>query len=396
MPRARNLAKLACSLAVLLSSPTFPHAQAGRAAVLRHERTPRTASAGDPAPSTLERAFVPLNVWLLDNLDPDYGSPSPADTLAVMSGTGGPLWNMEGLGLCEAVGAWRAISVAPTGEYALVAEFCRSPVERLSKFDSFGNLLWHTDIEAVAAVDIADTGFAYAIGGDTQFGPAILRIDPADGSIVQSAPYGGYYGGVDLVVDDAHDSVWIVGGDIQKLSGDLGLEFVIYPVTYIAVSVDYTSDGAAWIAERNSGGLTGKLLKVSPEGAVLHSIPLTRSPGSLAIDRAEDSVWVAMMWPSGGLEKYDRDGNLLLRADTETLAYSVQVDDESGSVWAAFRDGTVMHFSASGEPLLVVAGAAGSQYRGAWLALGPATESDEGQDGGSGGHSSRSLPDRER
>jgi hypothetical protein len=338
----------------------------------------------------VEQAPIPYKVWVLDNLDPNYQSSSPVDTLAVMTDTGGLLWNNEGLGICKTTGAWRAISVAPTGEYALVSEFCRSTDHRLSKLDPSGNLLWHTEIGSVAAVDISDTGFAYVLSGHTIQGTAIHRVDLEEGTTVQSEPYGG----VDVVVDDAHDAVWIVGADIKKLSRDLWLEFAIDPVAWTAVSVDTTADGFAWIAVRYQGGLAGELLKVSPEGALVQSIPLTRSPASLAIDRAEDSVWVAMMYPSGGLEKYDGDGNLLLRADTESLAWSVRVSQEEGSAWTAFRDGTVMQLSASGQPLLLVPGAAGDEYRGAWLALGPAGGGDEGQGGSHRTGSRRLQPKR--
>ena len=186
-------------------------------------------------------------VWLLDNLDPDYSTPPFDDSVTVMDSGGSTIAAASGFNICQAGGAYRAISVAPQGDYALVVEFCGSP-DRLTRIDPYGGVDYSVAIPDITSVDISENGFAYALVGQTISGDYVAKIDPATGTVVDTAAYGG----LDLVVDDSNDVIWIVGDQIRKISRDLTTShFVVDPITHAAFSVDVASDGSAWVAESN-------------------------------------------------------------------------------------------------------------------------------------------------
>jgi hypothetical protein len=217
-------------------------------------------------------------------------------------------------------------------------------------------------IDEVVSADISGNGNAYVLTGTTIDGTSILRVDMASGAVIQTASFGG----IDVAVDDAHDAVWIVGSDIKKLNRNLQLQNdPIDPIEWSAVSVDFASDGSAWVAERDYTVDQGRLLRVNPDGSLGLTVPLPSSPYSVRVNRSEGTVWVAM---SDGLRKYDSNGNELL-AMTGLAGWSVAVNQFDGSVWLAARDGTLTRFSSGGSILLVRPRAPGAPTRGAWIAL---------------------------
>jgi hypothetical protein len=195
-------------------------------------------------------------VWILDNLDPDSSTPPFTDTLTIRDAFGAPLATTAAFNVAQSIGAWRAISVAPSGDYALVAQFGPVSGDTLTKIDSQGHVLWSVVMPELNSVAFSTNGFAYALTGATIYGTSIRKVNPANGDIVASAAYGG----VDLVVDDTHDAIWVVGDKIRKLNRNLALQAMVTPdpIAWSAVSVDYSSDGSVWVAERQYSLGTGQ------------------------------------------------------------------------------------------------------------------------------------------
>jgi hypothetical protein len=310
-------------------------------------------------------------VWILDNLDPDFRNPPFDDRLRVATDGGKVVVDEGGFGICQGVGAWRALDVSPEGDYALVAEFCRSydGADLITKVDISGSRIWSKPFPETWAVDISTDGFAYATADTTTSGTELIVLDPEDGSIVRSAPISG----VDLVVDDLRDAIWMVGHGIKRVNrATLEVEWVLERPYTADVSVDLASDGSAWVAARTNFP-NGEMVHVSTTGEILNNVWLPAHPSSLSVDAFEDSVWVTIFWDRFLLNKYDSSENLLFSIPSPGRPWSVRVNPSDGSAWVAERDGTVRHFSRSGELLNVIPGPPGDPLRDAWIALGPAS-----------------------
>ena len=320
-------------------------------------------------------------VWFLDNLDPDYSTPPFDDSVAVMDSGGSTIGAATGFNICQAGGAYRAISVAPQGDYALVVEFCGSP-DRLTRIDPYGNVDYSVAFPEIRAVDISGNGFAYALVGETISGNSIAKIDPATGAVVDTA----LYGGIDLVIDDAHDAIWIVGDQIRKVSRNLTIShFVVTPnpIAHAAFSVDVASDGSAWVAEKSHPGVPSsedRLLKIGPSGTVdFTGPPLLNKPGdtshfsSVRVYRGDNSVWTTY---GTTFINYDEFGNpgpfikLLISAPGGNSGWSIAVDQDDGSVWLALKDGTLTHYTRDLAEIVEIPAAPGDSRRDAWVTLG--------------------------
>ena len=295
-------------------------------------------------------------VWILDNADPDYQNPPFDDTLTVISSDGSPINVITDINIPQVIGGCRQLAVSPDGAYALVAVV--GPPRRLVCFEVSGEERWSLG-RRVTAVDFLDPQHVYALTTTgTTSGEAVLLIDPRDGTVLEEADQGGF----DLVVDGEHGAIWIVGADIKKLDLHMERQLIIDPIGWSAVSVDFASDGSAWVAERthlNVPESANRLLRIGPDGSVVQTVPLAFIPSCVRVDRSDDSLWVA---GGGRIHKFGSDGTPLLSIPGPS--YTLYIDQADGSVWAAGRTREVAHYSSTGEELLTVTGFSGDQ---AWI-----------------------------
>ncbi len=282
-----------------------------------------------------------LEVLVIDDNDPDYENPPFDDTLYLVGAKGKVIKTISGFNTCESVGAERTLALANDGSPVV----CELAAHKMSKYDPDGNLVFSLD--RLDAVDISGNGDLYCLlSSGTIHGDSVLIIDPVSGEAKKRAEYGG----IDLVVDDKNDSVWIVGANIKRLNRNLEEVFTIDPVAWCAVSVDYASDGSAWVAERGlflHGGSKDRLLNVSLDGKLLRRIDLGYCPFCVAVNRQNGDVWVA---GTRGLYKYNEKGkeSRISRGG----AFCVRVNPRDRSVWVAGRN--LRKYSAEGKLLSTV------------------------------------------
>ncbi len=307
-------------------------------------RTPAPAPAETPSPATTPApTSAKVRIWVLDNADQEYRFPPYDDTLTFVDSAGKIRAVLTGFNIVQTVGDCRALAASPDGDFVVVAE---NAGDRVSKYDTQGALHWSItypeDEVGIDSVDISDNGDVYALTNEgTIYGYSILRLDSETGSILREVEVGGF----DIVVDDLHDAIWLVGADIKKLKRDLELELVFDPIRWVAISVDFTSDGSIWVTERDPN----RLLKIAPDGTIVHSVGLYQSPGTVRVDRNEDSVWVLVGQVP---HKYDAAGNEILRLDADLIG-SIAVDQEDGTLWAAGY-GELIQYSSDGQELMYI------------------------------------------
>ena len=288
-------------------------------------------------------------VYVLDNNDPDYSNPPFNDTLFIINTSSHEVVNtISGFNTCETVGGWRVIAAYIDGT-CVVAEIV---ADRLSRWDAQGSCIFSIDMD-IHAIDVSNDGYIYALtsGSGTIYGNTTVILD-GYGNIIKEAPFGG----IDIAVDDTSNSVWVVGADIKRLDKNLALLFSIDPIDWAAVSVDYTSDGKAWIAERYYYGERGRLICVSLGGDIIKEIELPNSPSCLSVDRTDDSIWVST---SGKLYKFSSNGTKILEIDSGK-GWSVKVDNSDRSVWLAGY-GYVRHYTKNGTLISSISGFSSSQ-----------------------------------
>ena len=193
---------------------------------------------------------VTAAVWALHDEDPNYQTPPFDDTLIGVNNVGRRFFTRSGFNISQTIGGCRAISAALDGSFILV---CENVADRMSRLDLSGNAVFTID-RPINAVDVTSAGTIFALEdhSGTIRGQNILRVSPS-GEVVQQAPYGGF----DLVVDDTHQGIFVVGADIKYLDFNLGLKWTNDPIPWCGVSVDATSDGSAWIAEREHSQVSG-------------------------------------------------------------------------------------------------------------------------------------------
>lgn len=296
-----------------------------------------------PSPSN-----VSFNVWILDNNDADFETPPFEDTLTIWSDSGKKVVKKSTFNICQTIGGHRAIAVSPDDSFALIAE---NVTHRLSKYKHTGEESWVLE-GSFHCVDISSTGRAYSLTSEgTIYGKELLEIDTANGKVMKRVQVDGF----DLVVDDSHKAIWVVGADIRKLNHELEIEVTLDPVAWYAVSVDYASDGSVWVAESDHpevGDSRRRMLKVSPAGDVLEIVPLDEDPACLAVDRSDDSVWVATrknvyQFSSAGAPRREIECG---------SAFVIRIRQPDRSVWIATRKGNVIQLSKEGEVMGTISG----------------------------------------
>ncbi len=275
------------------------------------------------------------------------------DRLSVINASSHEIVNtIDGLNINETIGGWRAIATYTDGT-CIVAEFAARPM-RLSRWDAQGKCIFSIEMD-IYAVDVSENGYIYALNDPvgTIYGNTTVILD-GYGNLIEEAPFGN----VDIVVDDKFNSVWIVGADIKRMDKNLTLLFSIDPIEWSAVSVDFTTTGDAWVAERKHSDVPeskNRLLKISPNGEIVQSIACDFYPSCLSVDRTDDSIWVS----SNKLYKFSSNGTKILEIESGK-GWSVKVDNGDRSVWLAGY-GNVRHYTKDGILISSISGFLSSQ-----------------------------------
>lgn len=290
------------------------------------------------------------NVWVLNNGDPDYQNPPFDDSLKLYQSDGTKLMTKSGFNICQTLSGIRSIAVTNDGEYCWVSE---NVGDKLSKIDKYGNLIKEIN-KPIGGIDLSSNGNLYALGSNgTIHGDSIFVFD-SSGNMLQSAPWGGY----DLVVDEKHNSIWIVGSDIKKINLDLVHEFTIDPIAWSAMSVDFSTDGSVWVGEGEHPEVPGsqeRILHISNDGSILDSISLQFSPNCVRVNRNDGNVWIA----SGYL--YALDPSTLFIDQIANGGFSLGIDEQE-NIWIAGYS-NVRKYSKSGNLLLTIDDFAGNDQK---------------------------------
>ncbi|HOD06299.1 MAG TPA: hypothetical protein PKH92_14735 [Anaerolineaceae bacterium] len=301
-------------------------------------------------------------IWVLDDADPDFSNPPYEDALVVLDSTGAEQTRISGLNMVKPLGGQRLVSVSPAGDFALVIE---AGSGRLARYNADSSIPVWLIARDFTAVELAADGYAYALSGDPAGEQLLLKLDVNTGQSLAEAALSG----LDLVVDVDHDIIWLVGTDVTKLNLALEPQFTLDVIGWQAVAVDRRSTGGVWVAEQANLAVPGsanRLIHLTKEGGTPTTVDLPLLPMAIAVDRSDDSIWVAMniSASSGKLVKYDSMGAELLTVETGGV-WSVSVNQTDGSIWAGGRDGRVYHYDRLGSPLAAVAGfSARSKYIG--------------------------------
>lgn len=319
-------------------------------------------------------------ILVLDNCDDDFRTPPFEDAVIGFRSDGTPVPKVGGFNICQTVGACRALSVSKDGGFFVV---CENVSQKLTACQwATGARLWSlTNTEEVVSATVSSNGTVYALtSAGTIYGKDTLVIDRA-GHIARQASVGGF----DLVLDEARDTLWLVGSNVTQCDRELNVLRKVNCIRWCAVSVDVNRDGSIWVAERehpNVGRSTNRIFQISPAGKLLISIGLPFSPACLRVDRSDGSVWVTggTAQPTGmhrllnriekrtgplpigkrarefltryrgspRTHKYDARGVLL--CDLAQGGFSLDVDPVDGSLWIAGRE-KVLHYSRQGKKL---------------------------------------------
>ncbi len=265
------------------------------------------------------------NVWVLIDGDPDFTKSPFADSLMAFTSSGDKLMALEGFNICRTIGGPRSLAVADDGQSCWV---CESVGDKLSKIDMAGKIIMSIP-RKIAAVDLDKNGHLYSLTRtSTIYGDSILVLD-AQGNFLKGAHYGGY----DLVVDDAHSAVWLVGGGIINLDLNLQHQVTVDPIAWTATTVDYASDGTIWVGEGKHPDVPeskDRLLHLDQSGLILHTLDLLYRPKCLRVDRSNNSIWIL----SDALYRYVPGQSQLNKVDA-IAGYTLSIDLYDNLVWAA-------------------------------------------------------------
>jgi len=309
----------------------------------------------------------PPHILLLDNCDSDFRAPPFNDKLLLLDSKGEIITHIGGLNVCQNIGGNRAVSVSEDGRFFVV---CENVANKITAYDlKTGDEMWSLTggfTSAAAARDVT-----YVLTSDkTIYGDGILAIDSEGNIVKQSKDIQGF----DIVVDPNANCLWLVGRDIKKCNMDLQVIQTIDPIGWCAVSIDYGTDGSAWVVEREHEDVSGsqnRLLNISPKCEVLQNIPLNDlSPKCVRVNKSDGSVWITgnrgrykkslsfRKWPPSwqstyrniGPEthKYSLEGKLLLKIMHG--GHTIDIDSSDGSVWIADQT-SLLHYSSEGRKL---------------------------------------------
>jgi hypothetical protein len=285
------------------------------------------------------------NVWVLTDGDPDFTNPPFADSLMAFASNGEKLMTLDGFNIAQTIGGARSLAVADDGQSCWV---CENTGNILSKIDWTGKILLRIPAK-IAAVDLDTKANLYALTHTyTIYGDSIVVFD-ANGNLTMGAHYGGY----DLVVDDDHSAVWIVGGDITKLDLNMHHQFTVDPIAWTATTVDYASDGTIWVGEGKHPDVPGskdRLIHLDDKGSILDTIDLSYRPMCIRTDRSDGSIWIV----SDALYKYVPGHSQLIKMDP-VAGYALSIDPCDNLIWVAtYKD--VRSYSQSGELKTILTG----------------------------------------
>ncbi len=294
---------------------------------------------------------VPPMVYILEDNDPDIRNPPFEDRLTIINPADHTkVRTIAKFGICESIGAAKRLVAKDGGLECLIVDMVSN---RLVKYDFTRDEVSVMMSRSMNSIYFSENGEIYGLTDGTIFGNKVLKMDQS-GNIIKETSYGGF----DIAVDD-HDSIWIVGANITRLNRNFNKQFSIDPVAWTALSVDFTSDGSAWICEGKHPEVVGskdRLLKISPNGDIVKTIDFTTRPLCVSVDRNDDSLWLAI---GNGLYKYDREGNLVKRVETQAR-WTVKVNQTDGSVWVA-GFGDVKHYTRDGALIAAIPGFSSSQ-----------------------------------
>ena len=228
------------------------------------------------------------NVWYLNDCDPDYQIPPFNDSLKLYQPDGTLLMSESNFNICQELSGIRRLAVTNDGENCWISENVSS---KLSQINKNGDLIKQIN-KPIGAIDIHSNGNIFALGDNGSiYGDSIYIFD-SSGNEINSAPFGGY----DLVVDEAHNAVWIVGSDIKKLDLNLVLGFIIDPIEWSAMTVDFSNDGSVWVGEGMHSQIPGSLdriLHISNNGNIIDSINMLWRPNCIRVNRKDNKIWIA-------------------------------------------------------------------------------------------------------
>jgi len=310
----------------------------------------------------------------------------PLDNVSLLNPKGKLVRKFYGLNITSTIKGCKKISASQDGRFFVV---CENVPNRLTMYETATRKkLWSLWMDFNSAVFAND--LIYAVNRNNRF-----AIDDK-GTIIKHLRIGGF----DIAVDPDHDCLWIVGRDIKKCNLDFQmlfkteLELGLHYNTG-AFSVDFNSDGSAWIAEQNvfeKNDDKNQLVKRSLDGSIQKIIDLDFAPIRVRVDRSNGSVWTTGMtkeqdfsgigdeWPETLDElnklvktnietftrKYDAEGNLIF--EISEGGYSIELDQSDPSVWIAGK-ANIWHYSANGRQLASYTGSSDCQK---WLAIIPA------------------------
>jgi hypothetical protein len=308
-------------------------------------------------------------ILVLDNYDSNYKFPPFNDVVLLLNNKGEVINRINGLNICQNIGGNRAISVSEDGRFFVV---CENVADKITAYDlSTGDEMWSLPGKFRSAVIAQDITYVLSSSEDDKmYRDEIITIDIEGNIIKQSKEAEGF----DITVDPNANCLWLVGGDIKKCDMDLKVVKTIDPIIWYAVSVDISSYGSVWVAERKHPDVAGsqnRLLNISSESKVLQNIPLNDlSPMCVRVNRSDGSVWITgscghykkklslFQWPPSWqrtyryigprTRKYSSEGKLLL--EIKHGGHSIDIDPSDGSVWIADRT-QLLHYSSAGKKL---------------------------------------------
>ncbi len=344
-------------------------------------------SAGPPASKD-------ARILVFDNSDSDFRNPPFDDTVLFVTREGTIAKRIGGFNSSQQIGGSRPVTASQDGRFFVV---CENVGDKITAYEtSTGEVLWSLPGTFTAAAISDDIVYALKSDG-TIYGSGLVAIDKA-GKIIKQSKAGGF----DIAVDRNAGCIWLVGGDIKKCDMNLKVIWKIDPIAWCASSVDLNPDGSVWVAERehvNAGGIN-RLLRISPKGTIVQSIPMKMSPMCVRVDRSNGSVWTtgiymrtttwpALVWQgwrprltkreeydiSGyGSFKFSAKGELLLELK-EGGWCSIDLDPADGSVWIAGKS-RLLRYSREGKKIGTYRGVSDDQK---WISVIPAEGRPSGQ-----------------
>ncbi|MBD3386989.1 T9SS type A sorting domain-containing protein [candidate division KSB1 bacterium] len=290
------------------------------------------------------------HIWILNDGDFDVFNPPFNDSLKIYTHEGTRVAAAGGFIVTPEIGTPRRLAVTPDGQYCWLAECPPSVVTSL--IDLNGQTVLQREL-GPGAVDVGRNGNVYILTtSGTIKGDSLIVLD-SDGQYLKGTGESGY----DLVVDDNHNAIWVVGADVKRLSKDLQLLMTIDPINWSASSVDFAADGTAWLVERANRALgpaaKDRILHIDTNGTILDSLenPDWFLPLCIRVDRKENMIWVAAR---SGLYKYDPAVAKWTIID-EGRGNALTIDQFHGLIWASL-DNKVKSYDKSGQVQTVIDG----------------------------------------